>query len=105
MKEFREINEALGQCCRLALRQPLPSKQFVPMTDASFQAAGCAVLIEHDPNQNYTSTRKTYPPIAYGSKAYTPSQIKISKIKAKSFQPFIWPSKNLNIYFRMPPNL
>ena len=84
MKEFSEINEALDRCCQLALRQPLPGKQLVLMTDASFQAAGYAVLIEDDPNQKYTSTRKTYAPIAYGSKTYSPSQIKIS-IYAKEF--------------------
>ena len=33
MKEFREINEALDRCCQLALRQPLPGKQLVLMTD------------------------------------------------------------------------
>ena len=54
------------------------------MTDASFQAAGYAVLIEDDPNQKYTSTRKTYARIAYGSKTYSPSQIKLS-IYAKEF--------------------
>ena len=48
------------------------------MTDASFQAAGYAVFIEDHTNQKYTSTRKTYAPIAYGSKPYTPSQIKMS---------------------------
>ena len=84
MKEFREINEALDRCCQLALRQPLPGKQLVLMTDAIFQAAGYAVLIEDDPNQKYTSTRKTYAPIAYGSKTYSPSQIKMS-IYAKEF--------------------
>ena len=84
MKEFKEINEALDRCCQLALRQPLPGKQLVLMTDASFQAAGYAVLIEDDPNQKYTSTRKTYAPIAYGSKTYSPSQIKMS-IYAKEF--------------------
>ena len=73
MKEFREINEALDRCCQLALRQPLPGKQLVLMTDASFQAAGYAVPLEDDPNQKYTSTRKTYAPIAYGSKTYSPS--------------------------------
>ena len=36
------------------------------------------MLIEDDPNQKYTSTRKTYAPIAYGSKTYSPSQIKMS---------------------------
>ena len=84
MKEFREINEALDPCCHLALRKPLPGKQLVLMTDASFQAAGYAVLIEDDPNQKYTSTRKTYAPIAYGSKTYSPSQIKMC-IYAKEF--------------------
>ena len=48
------------------------------MTDASFQASGYAVLIEDDPNQKYTSTRKTYAVIAHGSKTYSPSQIKMS---------------------------
>ena len=84
MKEVREINEAPDRCCQLALRQPILGKQLVLMTDASFQAAGYAVLIEDDPNQKYTSTRKTYAPIAYGSKTYSPSQIKIS-IHAKEF--------------------
>ena len=84
IKEFREINEALDRCCQLALRQPLPGKQLVLMTDASFQAARYAVLIEDDPNQKYTSARNTYAPIAYGSKTYSLSQIKMS-IYAKEF--------------------
>ena len=42
------------------------------------------MLIGDDPNQKYTSTRKTYAPIAYGSKTYSPSQIKICKY-AKEF--------------------
>ena len=54
------------------------------MTDASFQAAGYAVLVEDDPNQKYTSTRRTYAPIASASKTYSPSQIKMS-IHAKEF--------------------
>ena len=66
MKVFREINKASDRCCQLALRQLLPSKQLAFMTDASFQAAGFAVLIEDDPNQKCTTTRKTYAPIAYG---------------------------------------
>ena len=53
-------------------------EQLVLITAASFQAAGYAVLIEDDPNQKYNSTRKSYAPIAYGSKTYSPSQIKIS---------------------------
>ena len=78
MKELGEIKDALDRCCQLALRQSLSGKQLVHMTDASFQAAGYAVLIEDNSNREYTSTRKTYAPIAYGSKTYTPSQIKTS---------------------------
>ena len=37
------MNEAYDRCFQLALRQPLPGKQFVLMTDASYQAAGYAV--------------------------------------------------------------
>ena len=85
MKEFREINEALHQYCQLALRQPIPGKQLVLMTDPNFQAAGYAELIEDDPNQKYASTRKTYAPIAYGSKTNSLSQIKMS-VYAKEFQ-------------------
>ena len=54
------------------------------MTAASFRAAGYAVLLEDDPNQKYSSTRKNYAPIAYGSKTYSQSQIKMS-IYAKEF--------------------
>ena len=77
-------NEALDRCCQLALREPLPGKQFVLMSEASSEAAGYAVLIEDNPTQKYTSTRKTYAPIANASKIYTPSQIKMS-IHANEF--------------------
>ena len=84
MKEIRETNEAVDRCCQLASRQPLPGKQLVLVTDASCQAGGYAVLIEDDSNQKYTLTRKTYAPIVYGSKTYSPSQIEMS-IYAKEF--------------------
>ena len=84
MNGLTERNKGLNRCCQLVLRQPLPGKQLVLMTDASFQAAGYALLIEGDPSQKYTSIRKTYAPIAYVSKTYTPSQLKIY-IYAKEF--------------------
>ena len=77
-KEFREKIEALDRCCQLALRQPLPRKQLILMTDASYQAAGCAVFIEDDSNRKYTSTRKIYAPIAYGSKTFFHHKLKRS---------------------------
>ena len=59
-------------------------QQLVLTTDASFTAAGYAILTEDDPNQKFTSLKKSYAPIAYGSKTFTPSQLKMS-IYAKEF--------------------
>ena len=49
------------------------------MTDASFTAAGYAILTEEEPNQKYTSVKKPYAPTAYGSKTFTASQLKMSR--------------------------
>ena len=58
VEQFNEINRDLDRCSQLALRQPLPNRQLVLMTDASFLAAGYAILTEDDPNQKYTSVKK-----------------------------------------------
>ena len=84
VQRIEEINKALDKCFDLALQQPIPNKQIALVTDASFGAAGYAVLIEDDPNQKFTSLRKSYAPVAYGSKTFTPAQIKMS-IYAKEF--------------------
>ena len=84
VQQFNEINRDLDKCSQLALKQPLPNKQLVLMTDASFTAAGYVILIEDDPDQKYTSVKKSYAPIAYGSSTFTPSQLKMS-IYAKEF--------------------
>ena len=56
--KFPSLNTTLDTCCQLALQQPLPNKQLLLMTDASFQAAGYAVPVKDDPNQKYTSPKK-----------------------------------------------
>ena len=84
LEQFTEINKALDRCCELALEQPLPNKQLALMTDASFSAAGYAVLIEDDPMEKYSSMRKAFAPVAYGSKTFSPAQLKLS-IYAKEF--------------------
>ena len=71
VEQFNEINRDLDRCSQLALRQPLPNRQLVLMTDASFTAAGYAILTEDDPNQKYTSVKKSYAPIAYDSKTFS----------------------------------
>ena len=59
VQQFEELLKALDKCCGLALQQPLPTMQLALMTDA---AAGYAFLIEEDPNQKFTSLRKSYAP-------------------------------------------
>ena len=85
--KFTEINKVLDRCCELALKQPVLNKQIAIKTDASFSGAGYAFLIEDDPLEKNTSTRKTTAPVAYGSKTFSPSQLKIS-IYAKEFLAF-----------------
>ena len=78
------VNKALSDACELALKQPIPGKQLVLMTDASFRSAGYALMIEDNPNQKIQSKRKTYAPVAFGSKIFSPAQLKMS-ICSKEF--------------------
>ena len=54
------------------------------MTDANFRNAGYALMTEEDPERKITSTKKTYAPVAFGSKTFSPSQLKVS-VYAKEF--------------------
>ena len=75
---FDSVNKALSDACELALRQPLPGKQLVLMTDASFRSAGYALMVEDIPDQKIQSKRKTYAPVAFGSKIFSPAQLERS---------------------------
>ena len=44
----------------MALKLPLPNKQLVLMTDATFTAAGYATLTEDEPNMKIISVKKLY---------------------------------------------
>ena len=77
-ESFDSVNKALSDACELALKQPIPGKQLVLMTDASFRSAGYALMIEDNPNQKIQSKRKTYAPVAFGSKIFSPAQLKMS---------------------------
>ena len=84
LEKFIEISKAFDRCCELTLKQPLPNQQIALMTDASFSASGYAVLIEDDPLEKYTSTRKAFAPVAYASKTFNPTQLKMF-VYAKEF--------------------
>ena len=81
---FDSVNKALSDACQLALKQPIPGKQLVLMTDASFRIAGYALMIEDNPDQKIQSKRKTYAPVAFGSKVFFPAQLNMS-IYSKEF--------------------
>ena len=74
---FHSVSKALSDACELALKQPIQGKQLVLMTDASFRSAGYALKIEDDPDQKIQSKRKTYAPVAFGSKVFSPAQLKM----------------------------
>ena len=64
---FHSVNKALSDACQPALKQPIPRKQLVLMTDGSFRSAGYALMIGDNPDQKNQSKRKTYAPVAFGS--------------------------------------
>ena len=67
---FDSVNKALSDACELASKQPISGKQLVLMTDASFKSAGYALMIEDNPNRKIESKKKTYAPVAFGSKNF-----------------------------------
>ena len=54
------------------------------MTDASFRASGYALLIEEENDKKVNSEKKTFAPVAFGSKVFSPAQLKMS-IYCKEF--------------------
>ena len=81
---FDLVNKALSDACELPFKQPIPGKQLVLMTDASFRNAGYALMIEHNPDEKIQSKKKTYAPVAFVSKIFSPAQLKMS-IYSKEF--------------------
>ena len=68
---FDSVKKALSDACELALKPPIPGNQLVLTTDASFGSAVYALMIEDNPDQKIQSKRKTYSPVAFGSKAFS----------------------------------
>ena len=81
---FDSVNKALSDACELPLKQPIPGKQLVLMTDASFRSLGYALMIEDNPDKKIQSKRKTYAPFAFRSEIISPAQLKMS-IYSKEF--------------------
>ena len=79
MKEtFDSVNNAMNDACQLALKQLIPEKQLVSMTDESFWSTGYALRIEDNPDLKIPSKRKTFAPVAFGSKISSHAKLKMS---------------------------
>ena len=85
LDHYKAINAALAEACGLALKQPITGRQYVLMTDASFRASGYALTIEEENDKKLNSKKKTFAPVAFGSKVFSPAQLKMS-IYCKEFQ-------------------
>ena len=94
---FDSVNKALSDACQLALKQPIPGKQLVLITDASFRSAEYALMIEDNPDQKIQSKRKTYAPVAFGSKIFSPHSLRCQFTRRNSWQS-IWHFLNLHTY-------
>ena len=61
MSEFKEtfysVNRALSEACKFALKQTLPGKQIVLMSEAMLRLSSCALKIEDKPEQKTQSKR------------------------------------------------
>ena len=84
VENFKDVNASLAEACGFALRQPIEGKQYVLMTDASFRASGYALMIEENDECKLLSKRKTFAPVAFGSRVFSPAQLKMS-IYCKEF--------------------
>ena len=78
------MKKDLEQACTLSLRLPKANAQYVTLTDASFYAAGYVLMIEDYITDQSGKTYKTYVPVSFGSKIFTPTYLKLS-IYAKEF--------------------
>ena len=84
LDHYKAINAALAEACGLALKQPITGRQYVLMMDASFRASGYALMIEEENDKKLNFKKKTFAPVAFGSKVFSPAQLKMS-IYCKEF--------------------
>ena len=83
-KCIETLRKDLEQACQLALKLPKANAQYVILPDASFYAGGYVLLIANYATDQSGKQYKTYDPVSFGSKIFTPTYLKLS-IYAKDF--------------------
>ena len=69
---FDSANKALTDACDLTLKQSIPEKQLVFMTNARLRSAGNALMMRDNPDRKIESKRKMNALVAFGSKSPPP---------------------------------
>ena len=87
---FDSVKKALSEACDLALKQTIPGKQLVLMADASFRKAGYALMIKDKPDEKLQSKQRTYAPVVFGSKIFSPAQHNFPYTQTNFWEP-TWP--------------
>ena len=95
---FDSVSKPLSDACELALKQPIPGKQLVLMTDPSFRRAGYALMIEDNPDQKIQSKRKTYAPWHLAQKI-SPLHNLRCPFTQNNFWQSIWHSLSLHTFY------
>ena len=78
------MRKDLEQACHLSLRLLKAHAQYAILKEASFNATGYVLMIEDYSTDQSGKTYKTYVPVSFGSKTFTPKYLKLS-IYAKEF--------------------
>ena len=90
--KLKEINASLAEACGLALR--------LWISALSFRASGYSLMIEENDERKLLLKRKTFAPVAFGSRVFSPAQLKIS-VYCKI--PYIKLSSNIATYYGKQP--
>ena len=78
-KALEEVTYSPKKACERTLRIAQKDLQYIIVSDASHYAAGCVLLIEDYSENQAGSKAINYAPVFYGSRLFTPNQLKISE--------------------------
>ena len=80
-----------------ALKQPVPEKQLISVTDTNFRSDGYALMIEDNPDEKIQSKRKTNAYVAIGWKN-SPLRNSRCPYTQKNFGQSTWLFSTLHIF-------
>ena len=77
-KNLKILKDDLLKATTLTLRMAKPGMQYVLLCDASYHGAGFVLMIEDYVQGSKKGERKTYAPVAFGTKLFNEAQLKFS---------------------------